>query len=56
MLNKVIQLMLRHPDFSQFEDEFPVMLTAEDICGRWLCLCRHAAIDVGLAPLRCLYL
>jgi len=34
-------------------DEFPVMLIAEDICGRRLGLCQHAVIDIGLAPLDC---
>jgi len=29
----------------------PVKLIAEDICGRWLGLCRYADIDIGLAPL-----
>ena len=30
---------------------FPVMLIAEDICGRWLGLCRYADIGIGIAPL-----
>jgi len=30
---------------------YPVMLIAEDTCGRWLGLCRYDDIDIGLAPL-----
>jgi len=32
---------------------FPVMLIAMDICGRWLGLCRYADIGIGLSPLVC---
>ena len=32
---------------------FPVMLIAEDICGRWLGLCRYADVGIDLAPLVC---
>jgi len=30
---------------------YPVMLIAEDTCGRWLGLCWYDNIDIGLAPL-----
>ena len=32
-------------------DEFLVMLIAEDICERWLGLCRYADVDIGLVTL-----
>jgi len=42
--------------FTVLQMNFPVMLTAEDICARWLGLCRYADISIGLAPLVCPYL
>ena len=39
--------------FTVRQMNFPVMLIAKDICGRWLGLCRYADIGIGLAPLVC---
>jgi len=32
--------------FTVLQMNFPVMLTAEDICARWLGLCRYADISI----------
>jgi len=32
--------------FTVLQMNFPVMLIVEDICGRWLGLCRYA--DIGI--------
>jgi len=42
--------------FTVLRMNFPVMLIAEDICGRRLGLCRCADIGIGLASLVCPYL
>ena len=42
--------------FTVLRMNVPVMLIAEDICGRRLGLCWYAGIGVGLAPLVCQYL
>ena len=39
--------------FTVLRTNFRVMLVADDICGRWLGLCRYADIGIGLAPLVC---
>jgi len=44
--------MLPRPEgrfFYSSADEFPVMIIAEDIWGRWLGLCRCAVIDINRA-------
>jgi len=42
--------------FTVLRMNFPVMLIAEDICGRWLGLCQYADAGIGLAPVVCPYL
>jgi len=54
--NTIIMVMLARPVgrfFAVLRMNFPVMLIAEDICGRWLGLCGYADIGIGLAPFVC---
>ena len=45
--------MVRNENYALngFADVFPVMLLAEDICGRQLGLCRYAYINIDLTAL-----
>jgi len=51
-----LYIMLARPVgrfFTVMRMNFPMMLIAEDICGRWLGLCRYADVGIDLAPLVC---